>query len=197
MIGSPSICALSVLIPVSLSQIHGQGIIIGLEGVGDGGFRRLPRQVAAGVRTGLDLTSPLRSIRVDAEVPLAWPASWLAKLGVLRRGLSRVELGYVGALFRGRSTVRTRSNATGEQQTRPSPRKRSGRQCWQVVKHDSARSDAAPSNRLAMNHRTEQQALYRSDPLTAAAPPPCRKSPAMLSATRVAEALTESRSRCA
>ena len=41
------------------------------------------------------------------------------------------------------------------------------------------------------------QSLYRSACFAVAEPTPCRKSPAMLAATRVAEALTESRSRCA
>ena len=39
--------------------------------------------------------------------------------------------------------------------------------------------------------------LYRSGGLVVAELPPYRKSPAMLSATRAAEALTESRARCA
>lgn len=37
--------------------------------------------------------------------------------------------------------------------------------------------------------------LYRSNRLALAAPPPCRKSPAMLAATRTTEALTESHAR--
>ena len=39
--------------------------------------------------------------------------------------------------------------------------------------------------------------LYRSDGFAVAESPPCRKSPAMLAATRAAEALTVSRARCA
>ena len=41
------------------------------------------------------------------------------------------------------------------------------------------------------------QRLYRSDGFAVAEPLPCRKSPAILAATRAAEALTESRARCA
>ena len=41
------------------------------------------------------------------------------------------------------------------------------------------------------------QLLYRSDGFAVAESMPCRKSPAMLAATRAAETLTESRSRCA
>ena len=41
------------------------------------------------------------------------------------------------------------------------------------------------------------QRLYRSEDLSKAEPSPCRKFPAMLAATCAAEALTESRAKCA